>query len=129
MPRRPPSETERLPWFKFFPDKWKLHTRRLPRPIKGTWIDICAELWPTGQVSHPPEVWCRELGLTDPELEEVLTVLRHTTDGEGKPIAVITVSPDVITLGCRWMLAERKARASQRSRVQHHRADATGKET
>ena len=106
----------KLFWFQFFPADWKRDTRCLSPSTRGIWIDLLCTLWPLGIRTMPESNWCRELSVTEAEFQGAIHEL------ESFEVALITRKNNRdVTVECRRMARDAKAREYTRLRVSKHR--------
>lgn len=124
--------TAKLPWFKFFPSRWKGDTElsMCSPATRGVWIDLlCAmhQSGRTGILRGTFDQLARAARCSTAELSQALTDLQTTSAAD------VTIRNNDVTVVNRLMKQEDKERKDTALRVKKHRsngecnADETGK--
>lgn len=119
--------SSKQPAFQFYPGDWMQDTRALSLAAKGAWIDILCALWRSqnrGTLTLPLMGWARHIGAS---VEQTKAVIDELVDMQ------VCDSPDAnerngvtdhskkVTLICRRMAREEKARISNANRQKRYR--------
>lgn len=117
----------KLPYMQFYPADWLQDTLPLSLAAKGAWINILCALWSAqnrGTHTLPLVGWARQIGASVEQTKAVISELVDMSVCDcpsHQNVSSVTEHNEKITLVCRRMAREEKARESNASRQKKFR--------
>lgn len=117
----------KLPYMQFYPADWLQDTLPLSLAAKGAWINILCALWGAqsrGTHTLPLMGWARQIGASVEQTKAVISELVDMSVCDcpsHQNVSSVTEHNEKITLVCRRMAREEKARESNASRQKKFR--------
>jgi len=114
----------KAPAAQFYWNEWSRDLEEHPLEIEGAWMRICAKLWYSkevrGKLTLTLDQWARVLRVDNSNAFRILSYLCHENVGDF-PGSVTDKSNGLITIICRRMYREEKARIDNALRQQRLR--------